>query len=135
MQLEFTNASSENASLAHAVAYVVYMETNAKSLRVVEAMCSMIYNAANHNPENIKAIISDSKLFKSVNSDSVVDVNCRGYQMCLRVATRMLHGNLPDSCNHATMFHHANTMPDWAVARGYVADIDNLLFYAGGTSK
>jgi len=33
------------------------------------------------------------------------------------------------------MFHHANTMPDWAVARGYVADIDNLLFYAGGTSK
>ena len=130
MQMEFINASSAGATLAHVVAHLVYMETNAKSLRVVEALCSMIYNAAGKNCENIRRVISDSKLFAHANSDSVVDINSRGYQMCLRTATKMLHGNLPDSCNGATKFHHGDVIPDWATARGYVADIDNLLFYA-----
>ncbi len=130
MQLELVNVSTEITSLAHSVANVVYSETAAKSLRIVEAMCSMIYNAAGHKIGNIHHIISDTSLFQSANSDSNIDINCRGYQMCLRVAKQMLRGHLPDSCNHATKFHRGDVIPDWAVARGYIADIDDFLFYA-----
>ncbi|MBO4683662.1 MAG: cell wall hydrolase [Alphaproteobacteria bacterium] len=130
MQLEFINASNAGTSLAHAVAAVVYAETGAKSLRVVEAMCSMIYNAAEHKTENVKRVIHDSKLFAHSKSDLNIDITNHGFQMCLRVARRMLHGNLQDACNHATKFHSADTIPDWAMSRGYVADIDDILFYA-----
>lgn len=118
------------SELKNAVARTVYMETNAKSLRLVEAMCSMIYNAAEHKMENVRRVISDATLFQSANSDSDIDINCRGYQMCLRVATKMLHGNLPDACNHAIKFHRGDTIPGWAVACGYVAEVDDFLFYA-----
>ena len=130
MQLELVDAANEFTSLANVVADTVYAETGAKSLRVVEAMCSMIYNAADQKAENIKRVISDSKLFTHIKPDSVIDITSRGYQMCMRVARQMLRGNLSDKCNHATKFHHADKIPDWAVARGYVADIDDILFYA-----
>ena len=66
MQLELVNAANEFTSLANVVADTVYAETGAKSLRVVEAMCSMIYNAADQKAENIKRVISDSKLFTHI---------------------------------------------------------------------
>jgi hypothetical protein len=80
-------------------------------------------------------IISDSCFFEVLNHESenhnrlYQEPTSRGFQMCLRVATRMLHGILPDCVFGATRFHHANTLPEWAVSRGYIADIDNFLFY------
>jgi hypothetical protein len=41
----------------------------------------------------------------------------------------MINGNLPDSVFGATKFHHTDVLPDWAVARGYIAEFDNVLFY------
>ena len=135
MQMEIIEAQDERTALAYMVARVVYAETLAKSLRVVEALTSMIFNAAAHDIKNVRHIISDKHCFESLNSESVrheflsVDKSRRDFQMCLRTAQTMLHGNLPDMCRHATMFHRTELLPSWAVARGYICDIDGLLFY------
>lgn len=135
MQMEIIEAHDETTTLAYAVARIVYAETIAKSLRVVEALTSMIFNAANHDIKNIKRVISNSSVFESLRSESTrheflsVDASRRDFQMCLRVAKTMLHGNLSDTCCHATMFHRAEFLPSWAVARGYICDIDGILFY------
>ena len=120
----------------NAVARIVYAETLATSLRVVEALTSMISNATKNNYHDIAKMLRDKNIFESINIESqrhkylCVDTSRRDFQMCLRVAIRMLHGNLGDACNHATMFHRAELMPQWAIARGYVADIEGILFYA-----
>jgi len=136
MNLDLITAHSETMSLAYDIARVVYAETNARSLRVVEALTSMISNRAKKNNISIRNVISDSMMFESLNADSVrhsdlcVDSNRYDFQMCVRVAIRMLHGNLPDMCRGATMFHRTELLPYWAIARGYIADIDGILFYA-----
>ena len=136
MQMEIPETQNETICLAYNVARIVYAETLAVSLRVVEALTSMIFNAAHKDIHNIAKILRDKNIFESLNNESVrhkylfVDVSKHDFQMCLRVAMRMLHGNLGDSCNHATTFHRDELLPDWAVARGYVADIDGILFYA-----
>ncbi len=130
-----TTAQSDTMMLAHRIAHIVYAETHAYSLRVVEALNSMISNRAKKNNMKIDDVISDSILFESLNNDSVrhhdlyVDSNRPDFQMCVRVAIRMLHGNLPDMCRGATMFHRSDLLPHWAIARGYIADIDGILFY------
>ena len=135
MNLNIIIAQSHTLTLAHRIARVVYAETGARSLRVVEALTSMISNCAQKNNRDICEIISDATMFESLNGDSVrhadleIDSNRREFQMCVRIAMRMVHGNLPDMCYGATMFHRADLLPDWAMARGYVADIDGILFY------
>ena len=136
MQLEIIEANNETMTLAYAIARIVYAETLAKSLRVVEAITSMIANRANKNSTSFAQIISDKNLFESLNTESTrheylrVDAKRKDFQMCLRVALRMLHGNLRDMCRGATLFHREELLPEWAIARGYVADIDGILFYA-----
>ena len=136
MQLTILEAHDEKMTLAYAVARIVYAETLASSLRVVEALTSMIANAARARNESIAKIISDKLLFESLKPESIrheyINVNAArpDFQMCLRVAMRMLHGNLSDMCRGATKFHREEFLPDWAVARGYIADIDGILFYA-----
>lgn len=136
MQLEITSVSCETMALAHSIARVVYAETGGRSLRVVEALTSMISNSAQKNNQPIREVISNKMLFESLNSDSIrnselnVNANKREFQMCVRVAVRMLHGKLPDMCCGATLFHRTELLPNWAVARGYIADIDGILFYA-----
>ena len=136
MQLTIIEAHDEKMTLAYAVARIVYAETLASSLRVVEALTSMIANAARARNESVAKIISDKTLFESLNTESIrhesINVNASrpDFQMCLRVAMRMLHGNLPDMCRGATRFHREEFLPTWAVARGYIADIDGILFYA-----
>ena len=49
--------------------------------------------------------------------------------MCLRVVNDMRHGNLPDYVYGATKFHHTDVMPDWARARGYIEEYEDILFY------
>lgn len=120
---------------AYSVARVVYAETGASSLPVVEAMTAMIANLAKTTGRNIQDIISDPCIFECLRDDDAfhhrISVECtdRRFQMCLRVAQRMMRGMLPDVCRGATRFHRADSMPEWAVARGYIADIDGILFY------
>ena len=136
MNLNLITAQSETMALAYRVAHVVYAETHARSLIVVEALTSMISNRAKKNNMNIGDVISDATMFESLNTDSVrhndldIDSNRRDFQMCVRIAVRMLHGHLPNMCRGATMFHRVDLMPNWAIARGYIADIDGILFYA-----
>lgn len=134
--MNLITAQSETMSLAYRIAHIVFAETTARSLIVVEALTSMISNRAKKNNIAICYVISDTNMFESLNADSVrhsdlyIDSNCPRFQMCVRVAIRMLHGNLPDMCRGATMFHRTEILPDWAIARGYIADIDGILFYA-----
>lgn len=121
--------------LARSVAHVVYAETMANSLRVVEALTSMIQNRAQKTNQSISDVISDANVFESLNKNSQrskylnTDETSNKFQMCLRVATRMLHGNLDDMCRHATIFHRDTVLPDWAIARGYILETDGILFY------
>ncbi|MBO4700275.1 MAG: cell wall hydrolase [Alphaproteobacteria bacterium] len=136
MNFSVIESQSETMALAYRIARVVYAETYARSLRVVEALTSMISNCARKNNRDICDVVSDATIFESLNTDSMrhmemnIDSNRREFQMCVRIAVRMLHGHLPDMCRGATMFHRAELLPDWAIARGYVADIDGILFYA-----
>ncbi|MBP5485382.1 MAG: hypothetical protein J6Y07_01605 [Alphaproteobacteria bacterium] len=135
MQMEIIEANDEIMTLSYAVARVVYAETLAKSLQVVEALTSMIFNAALHDIKNVRLVISDSQMFESLRTESTrheflsVDASRRDFQMCLRIAKTMLHGNLPDTCHHAVKFHRTEFLPSWAVARGYIYDLDGILFY------
>ncbi len=128
MQLTLIKNTDANTTLAYQVARTVYSQTGASSLIAVEAITSMIKNIADKTGMNISDIIKDKDLFQPTNI-SWVDANDRGFQMCVRVAQRMLRGGLPDCVFGATKFHFADDIPDWAVARGYIADIDGLLFY------
>ena len=95
----------------------------------------MIANISKRDNRNVKEIISDKTIFESLNSESnryeylSIDASRRDFQMCVRVAQSMIHGKLPDMCNHATSFHRDENLPNWAIARGYIADIDGILFY------
>ena len=135
MNLRLIKNPDESRKLSYQVARVVYAETSASSLAAVEALVSMIDNASRATGKSIAQIIYDTDMFESLNTTSVryemlsVPPTCRAFQMCLRVVTRMLGGGLPDMCRGATLFHRSESMPDWARARGYILDIDELLFY------
>ena len=97
----------------------------------VEALTSMIKNLSDKTGTTISEIISDKTIFNDSNKIVCLNecMNSRKFEMCVRVASRMLAGGLPDSCHGATKFHHADIIPEWAIARGYIDDVDGLLFY------
>ena len=135
MHLRLIKNPDDSKKLMYQIARVVYAETSASSLPAVEAMVSMIYNASIATGKDIAQIISDTDMFECLNKESsrhdmMSDApTTRAFQMCLRVVSRMLHGVLPDMCRGATCFHHVNAFPQWANARGYILEIDDLLFY------
>lgn len=135
MNLRLIKNPDESRKLMYTIARVVYAETSASSLTAVEALVSMINNASRATGKSIAQIISDTDMFESLNPSSnrhellSVAPTSRAFQMCLRVVGRMLCGGLPDMCRGATCFHHGCIMPDWARARGYILDVDELLFY------
>lgn len=135
MELRLITNPDLSKKLTYQIARVVYAETSASSLAAVEAMVSMIKNISRTTGQEISTVVSDKNLFDVLNINSVrhsllfVNPTCRGFQMCLRVVGRMLAGGLPDMCCGATRFHHGDVLPDWARARGYILDIDDLLFY------
>ncbi len=115
---------------------VVYAASNGGgSLAAVEALTSMIRNICVRDMRDLSDIISDKNLFECLSDDSPrneymrVDANHRGFAMCLRVAGRMINGGLADECFGATRFHYADDIPGWAMSLGYIAQIDNILFY------
>ena len=135
MQMTLIKNTDTSASLAYKIARVVYAQTGATSLHLVEAMTSMIHNISNVSGMGYLEIVQNSKIF-DVLSDASPNHNRlqspasgRGFQMCVRTAQRMLAGNLPDVCFGATRFHNDDVIPEWATARGYIADIDGVLFY------
>lgn len=136
MHLSVICNPDEKSKEKYEIARTIYAETGAVSLRVVEAFASMIANAARVNGISAVDVIRDTERFQSRNASSVlherwnVPANSSAFQMCLRVTNLMLKGALPDSCCGATRFHHDKELPDWAMSRGYVADIDGILFYA-----
>ena len=117
------------------IARVIYAETGASSLPAVEALAAMINNAARARGVDASQIVDDAQMFESLNVTSgrhkllAVDADNRALKMCVRVVQKMRRGNLPDTVFGAVMFHRADVLPEWALARGYIADVDGLLFY------
>ena len=135
MYMTLIKNTDMSASLAYRVARVVYAQTGARTLLGVEALTSMIKNISEKNGVRIEDIIQNPDIFDALDSASPrhellsEPANSRGFQMCVRTAARMLSGGLTDICFGATRFHYSDTIPDWATSRGYIADIDGMLFY------
>lgn len=135
MQLELITNPDVSQCVAYKIARVVYAETGATSLLLVEAFTSMISNLARYRGVTPDVVVTDCDVFLSLNENDArhellnVAPDVRGFQMCLRVVRRMLHGNLPDASFGATRFHRADEMPAWSTSRGYIADVDGMLFY------
>lgn len=135
MQLKLISNPDARAAVAYQVARVVYAETGGASLPLVTAMVSMISNIATRFGRELIDIVSDAELFGALNPTSPrnellnVDADDRRFRMCLRVVWRMMAGGWRDTVYGAVRFHHADVMPDWATSRGYIADIDGILFY------
>ncbi len=137
MQMTLINNpdTSGRLALAGKIARVVYAQTGAASLPLVEAFTSMIKNISDASGVEVMNIVQDPNIFPALQKTNIyherlfVPSVSRGFQMCLRTATRMLAGLLPDCCYGATRYHYADTIPDWAMSRGYIADIGGILFY------
>lgn len=137
MQMTIINNPDITGRLAllYKIARVVYAQTGAVSLPLVEAFTSMIKNIVDKTGTDISIVVQDSNLFPSlrksdINHDRIfVSASNPGFQMCLRTAGRIMSGCLGDCCYGATKYHYADTIPDWALSRGYIADIDGILFY------
>ncbi|MBO5833958.1 MAG: hypothetical protein J6R22_03325 [Alphaproteobacteria bacterium] len=135
MQLTLISNPDASQAPAYQIARVIYAQTNARSLTLVEAFASMIANISRASGLDVLKIVSDKTIFDSLDEASVrhellsVPANDHGFQMCLRTVSRMLAGGLPDCCFGATKFHYSDSIPDWATCRGYIADIDDVLFY------
>lgn len=138
MDMKLIKNTDTSMCLAYKIARIVYAETGARTLPGVEALTSMIKNLSDMSGQSILDIIQDSNMFTVLKSTSpnherlFIHASDNAFQMCVRVALRMLRGGLPDTCYGAVRFHHSNTIPDWAMARGYIADIDGMLFYQWG---
>ena len=136
MQLEIIQNPDESQIATYRAARVIFAETYPTTLASVEAMASMIKNVMDKSGQKLIDVVSDKNIFDSLNENSPrhqyinMDIkNNRALQMCVRVVERMMRGGLIDACFGATRFHRADEMPDWATSRGYVADVDGLLFY------
>ncbi len=136
MQLNLIKHSDDVfARDVYKIARVIYAETCAQSLRVVEALASMISNGARASGQSELDFVMKSGLFECLDKKSShhdllnVNPNARTFQMCLRVTDKMLKHNLMDCCFGATKFHRTELNPSWSIARGYILDMDGLLFY------
>ena len=135
MHLTIIKNPDESKIVMYKIARLVYAETFGSSLAAVEALTSMISNLCITSRRELSDIAQDNNIFESLNKNSKrnkylsIDSGNRNFKMCIRVVQRMFNGNLPDSCFGATKFHHIEVLPDWARSRGYIAEIDGLLFY------
>lgn len=135
MQLTLFTNNNDMQIVSYKLARIVFAETNAISLPIVEAMASMIYNIHTKYDKSFESIAKDTDIFDCLNPESNrheylnVDANDKKFQMCLRVIQTMLHGNLKDTVFGATKFHRADVIPDWAMSRGYISECEDILFY------
>lgn len=135
MQLTLIKHENDFARDVYKIARVIYAETCAQSLRVVEALATMIANGARCAKQSELDFVMTSGLFECLDKHSLhhdllrVNPNARTFQMCLRVTDKMLKNNLEDCCFGATKFHRVEMNPSWAYGRGYILELDGLLFY------
>ena len=135
MQLLLIKNDDDTRIVSYKLARIIFAETDAQSLQVVEAMASMINNIHNKYNKSFESISKDNDLFECLDKKSSrneklnVEANNRKLQMCLRVVKTMMRGNLPDTVFGATKFHHANVIPNWAMSRGYISECEDILFY------
>ena len=135
MQLTLIKNNDDTQIVSYKLARIIFAETDALSLQIVEAMASMINNIHIKYDKSFESIAKDNDLFECLNSKSSrnknlnVAANDRKFQMCLRVVQTMMRGNLRDTVFGATKFHHANVIPDWAMSRGYISECEDILFY------
>lgn len=135
MQLTLIKNPDESKIVLYKIARIIYAETGMSSLGTVEALASMIANICTKEKRDFENIAKDKNIFDSLNKNSVrhkdlqINADDKNFKICLRATQKMLNGLLPDSANGAVRFHHTDCMPDWAVSKGYITEIDNLLFY------
>ena len=135
MQLNLITNNDDTQIVSYKLARIIFAETDALSLQIVEAMASMINNIHIKYDKSFESIAKDDDLFECLNSKSSrnknlnVAANDRKFQMCLRVVQTMMRGNLQDTVFGATKFHHANIIPQWAMSRGYISECEDILFY------
>jgi hypothetical protein len=135
MHLTLIKNPDESKIILYKIARIVYAETLCSYLAAVEALTSMISNLCATSKREFSDIVQDKNIFESLNKNSLqnkylmVDVNQNNFKICLRTVQRMLNGNLPDMCMGAVRFHNIKVIPEWATSRGYIAEIDGLLFY------
>lgn len=117
------------------IARIIYAETRASSLPVVEALASMIGNIHQQSMKSFACIAADESMFECLQKDStrssdmLIAEDDPKFQMCLRVVKRMTIGQLPDSIRGAVRFHRESCIPEWATDKGSIAEVDGLLFY------
>lgn len=135
MQLTLIKNQNDFNRDVYKIARIIYAETCAQSLRVVEALASMIANGAHANNQSPVDFVIKSELFECLDKKSShhdllkVNSDARTFQMCLRVTDKMLKHNLEDCCFGATKFHRSEFNPSWAFGRGYILELDGLFFY------
>nr|MBQ0091480.1 cell wall hydrolase [Candidatus Enterousia merdequi] len=135
MQLNLITNTDDKKIIQYKIARIVYAETKAESLQVVEAMASLIFNIHIKYDKSFEDIACDKNIFECLDENSErhqyfnVNADDKKFQMCLRVVQTMLHGNLRDCVFGATKFHHVDVIPDWAMARGYITECGDILFY------
>ena len=135
MQLNLITNNDTKKIVQYKIARIIYAETHAESLSIVEAMASMVYNIHIKYDKSFEKIADDKDIFECLDEKSQrhqylnVNADDRKLQMCLRVVQTMMHGNLCDSVFGATKFHHVDVIPDWAMSRGYIAECGDILFY------
>lgn len=135
MQLRLIKNTEPARAALYKMARIIYAETRGLSLAEAEALASMVGNLSEQTGRDIIDIADDADLFESLRPESDrhsylnVSVDTRAFQMCLRVVQKLIKGNLPDRARGATRFHRVEFLPDWAVARGYIKETPQLMFY------
>ena len=135
MQLNLIKNPDDNENVAYKLARIIFAETGWDSLQCVESLASLIYNIHVKYEKSFENIAHDKNIFEVLDEKSSrheylnIDANNRKLQMCLRVVKTMIRGNLPDCVFGATKFHRTELNPSWSIARGYILDMDGLLFY------
>ena len=135
MQLVLIKNPDDTQIVSYKLARIVFAETGAVSLQIVEAMASMIYNIHIKYNKSFSDIANDKNIFDVLSEKSsrhqylCIDANNRKFQMCLRIIKTMMRGNLQDTVFSATRFHHSDVIPQWAMSRGYITECEDILFY------
>ncbi|MCL1892231.1 MAG: cell wall hydrolase [Alphaproteobacteria bacterium] len=137
MQLTLIKNNDDEKIALYKLARIIYAETRAVSLPAVEALCSMVGNLCRKSGRPLADIIADESVFESLDKksqrhcDLLISSDDPKFQMCLRVVKRMAAHQLADTIRGAARFHRTENSPEWARNRGWVAEIDGLLFYPG----
>lgn len=134
-QLVLIKNPDDTQITVYKLARIIFAETGATSLQIVEAMASLIYNIHIKHNKSFKDIANDKDIFDVLDEQSPryqyldIDADNRKLQMCVRIIKTMMRGNLQDSVFGATNFHHMDVIPQWAIARGYIMECEDILFY------